>query len=337
MAVAALALAACSKNETVEVAGNQAIGFNAFVNNTTRAVTELDADGLESFYVFGNYGDAWSPIFTNVKVTGGQVDGSSIWTPELNGYWTANAEHRFAAYSDGNAKFDGASFAPATQVLTFANYTQEEIDGKDLIVAIPAAVTNVTDPTTQAPVDLSFIHMLSQVIFTFTNSDSYDYEMEISNVTIVNEGASQPINQATGTCSYNGGNPIINWETNTQNGAYEFGTLEDIAVEFTEETHTLRNFVIPQSNTNNLKVSFTATFTDGVKEPITGNFTASLAYNGDVEGTTANTWTPGFRYNYTVEINASTINPEMEEQIIEFTVSAIDDWTDATNSDMTLD
>ena len=41
------------------------------------------------------------------------------------------------------------------------------------------------------------------------------------------------------------------------------------------------------------------------------------------------------KYNYTVEINGSTIDPELKEQVIEFKVIDVDEWADASNSDVT--
>ena len=60
-----------------------------------------------------------------------------------------------------------------------------------------------------------------------------------------------------------------------------------------------------------------------------------MAYKGDVSGTVQNQRTEGFKYNYTVEINGSTIDPELKEQVIEFKVIDVDEWADASNSDVT--
>lgn len=58
LGVAVAALASCTQSEVLEVAENRAIQFNTFVNNNTKAVTEINAaDGLTSFYVFGYHGD----------------------------------------------------------------------------------------------------------------------------------------------------------------------------------------------------------------------------------------------------------------------------------------
>ena len=65
------------------------------------------------------------------------------------------------------------------------------------------------------------------------------------------------------------------------------------------------------------------------------NFTGKLNYQGDKEGTEKGKWTPGFRYNYTVEINGSKIDPDLKQQVIEFKVDAVEDWTDVDQTPVT--
>ena len=44
-------LSSCTQNEVVEVADNNAISFDAFVNNSTRA--DITTDNINHFMVFG--------------------------------------------------------------------------------------------------------------------------------------------------------------------------------------------------------------------------------------------------------------------------------------------
>ena len=209
--------------------------------------------------------------------------------------------------------------------MTFENYAVN--DSKDLIVAIPAEVT--AQASENNPVNLSFYHMLSQVKFTFNNSDSYDYTMKISDIKV------NAVKTATGTAIYKAEKPSIVWDTQSASQEeYNFGTLEDIAEDFDETTHTTTCFVIPQDN-KNLQVTFTATFYDAFDKQIASStFRGDLNYQGNTEGTESGKWTPGFKYNYTVEINGSIVDPSLEEQIIEFTVQAVEGWKDAANTDI---
>lgn len=332
MAALALALGGCSKTETTDVAQGRAIGFDTFVGKSTKAVKEMDNNSLTKFYVFGSYGStgSWTPVFTNVGVSGGTVGtGGTKWTPEQTAYWQPSTTYHFGAYSNGNNSLDGASFNAESQTLTFTNYA---VGDNDLIAAIPDYKTTDATVTGEEVVNLTFSHLLSQVKFTFKNADSYDYTMEISNIKIENA-----VKVATGTL-VKGSTVIWDGEANEE---YDFGTLDDIAQAEGEDTHSVALLVIPQSN-ETLTVSFTATFKDasGV-ELAKGNFTAPLAYSGDpVEaGTEANKWTPGFRYNYVATVNGSTINEDLEEQVIKFTVESVTPWDDATeqNPDVTLE
>ena len=60
-----------------------------------------------------------------------------------------------------------------------------------------------------------------------------------------------------------------------------------------------------------------------------------MNYQGDHEGTETGEWTPGFKYNYTVTINGSIVEPDLKEQIIEFKVDVVDDWTDTSDTTVT--
>ena len=332
MAALALALGGCSKTETTDVAQGRAIGFDTFVGKSTKAVTEMDNNSLTKFYVFGSYGStgSWTPVFTNVGVSGGTVGtggtGGTEWTPEQTAYWKPSTMYRFGAYSDGNSSFAGADFAEDTQTLTFTDYA---VGNNDLIAAIPEAKETDATVTDEGAVELTFSHLLSQVKFTFKNEDSHDYIMEISNIKIENA-----VKTATGTLVKG---QIASWN-GTADGTYDFETLSDIAQAEGEGTHSTDLLVIPQSN-ETLVVSFTATFSDKTGQLVQGDFTAPLAYSGDAAGTKVNEWTPGFKYNYVATINGSTIDPELEQQVIKFKVESVTPWDDATeqNPDVTLE
>ena len=92
--------------------------------------------------------------------------------------------------------------------------------------------------------------------------------------------------------------------------------------------------VIPQPNTNQIKVTFSAAVSGGGLEgEKTGNFEANLNYVvGSVSGTTENTWTPGYRYNYIATINADQIDETLETKKINFTAT-VDEWKDANETD----
>lgn len=324
LGVAVAALSSCSQSEILEVAEGRAIGFSSFVNNNTRAaITEIaGTDDLKEYYVYGYHTDN-IPVFENVKVT---TNGT-----EYTAYWEQGKTYNFAAYSDGNSKIDSdISFSSTEDKLTISTYTPD--NSKDLVAAIAEELT-CSDPSTQGKVGLTFKHLLSQVKFTFTNTDSRSYTMKISDIQIANAIKTAKV-EFTGT----GSDATPKWSGSPAGSgvpAYEFDDLNDIAADGTHETECL---VIPQSN-ENLQVTFTATFWDNAsseENPIrTGKFVASLKYTGSISGTTANEWTAGFRYNYTAEVNADDIKddqkPEEELHSIEFEAT-VSDWGDAAST-----
>lgn len=341
LGVAVAALASCTNEEVMDVAENRAIGFNAFVGNNTRAlVTEVTKDNLSGFYVFGATSDDsnnWATSFNNTNVTGGTVDGSSTWTPAQEAYWQLGQAHRFAAYADGNNGSNAnVTYTPADQKLTFASYTPDNT--KDLIAAIPAEVASATVVADyNTAVALSFYHMLSQVKFTFSTDAADAYTLAITDIKITNA-----VKTATGTCTYAAGTPTIDWTTSTSTGEYTFDDITDVASTVSGNNHSTNCLVIPQDNTNSLNVTFTANLSDDNGVIGTGNFTAPLSYTAGTgpAGTINNTWTPGFIYNYTATITGEQLtdpeNPDENLIPIKFTVTTVDAWDNASDSELTV-
>lgn len=315
--VAAMALASCTQNEVVEYAENRAIQFDTFVNNNTRAVTELKTEGLTQFNVFAYHGTN-TVDYNNVLVTGNSTSG---WTPAANAYWQAGNDYEFAAYSDQNGELSNVSFANKT--LTFTGY---EVDGKDLVAA-QTSVVSQSDVDGYTAVNLTFYHMLSQIKFTFTNSDADDYTLKISNIKIT-AGKT-----ATGTFTMSAPNtPLITWNaTDSNNGEYIIEDIADIAKEANRTIASESLLILPQ-NTDDLKVTFTATLTDAGDVKIAeGNFEAPLDIDG---GAQTSNWMPGYRYNYTATLNGGDVpvyptdpeDPDAKPKKIEFSNVTVDEW-----------
>lgn len=321
LGVAAMALASCTQNEVVEYAENRAIQFDTFVNNNTRAVTELKTEELTQFNVFAYHGTN-TVDYNNVLVRGTSTSG---WTPAANAYWQAGNAYEFAAYSDQNRELSNVSFANKT--LTFTGY---KVDGKDLVAA-QTSVASQPDVDGYTAVNLTFYHMLSQIKFTFTNSDADDYTLKISKIKIT-AGKT-----AKGEFKMNeGGTPAISW-TDASNGEYTITDIADIANGPSGSTASEPLLILPQSTTG-LKVTFTARLTDAGNNVIaTGNFEAPLKISEDG----GDAWKPGYRYNYIAELNGSDVpvnpvdpsEPGDEEDpkptVIQFNVVEVDSWEDS--------
>lgn len=303
LSAAALVLASCAKIETVKVDENRAIEFSSFVGNNTKAVEELTTGKLSTFYVFAEYGDSESSY------------GNTVFDNEPNSvdhYWVGGKYYSFGAYANGN---DGqistgeVEFDAARGILTFNDY--EPNDAKDLVAAV-AKVQSTADGANNPAVDLNFKHLLSQVKFTFNTTDADAYTIAISDLEIV--GA---ISKAKGT--YNGD---INW-TSVETKGYVYEDISDVADKANGYSAFVNRLVIPQGNTQNLKVTFDATVSGAGLEEKTASFEATLSVQD------SNTWVAGYRYNYTATINADKIDTNLTNKI-EFSVT-VNDWSDEDN------
>lgn len=140
------------------------------------------------------------------------------------------------------------------------------------------------------------------------------------------EGA---VSQATG--EYNG--TAATWNAVQKNEGYAYAEIPDVAMAENDYTASVVRLVIPQASTNNLKVTFKATVSGSGMAEKSNTFEAYLDYAADeVAGTTDNTWTPGYCYNYIATINADQIAPELENQKIEFTPT-VTGWKNAADTD----
>lgn len=324
LGMAVAAFSSCTNEEVTDVAQNRAIKFNQFVENNTREVQEVES--LSSFYVFGKFGEISNSYTTQI------FNNESQDTPY---YWVANKFYIFGAYADGNnGKIEDVTFDSAKKQLVFTNYSPD--DTKDLVAAISDEVESGDNPTTNDnKVSLTFHHMLSQVKFTFNTTDGKEYQIKISNLKI------NAVKTSTGNIALSESNNVtINWEnTSAIKEDYDmYPVISDVANE-NKRASSESKLVIPQNGTDQLNVMFTATVKGGGLDK-TANFTANLSVAENIAGgnSNANTWIPGYRYNYTAEINAKMISEggEKPEVLYPITFNAIvSDWEKAEDQNTT--
>lgn len=299
-----MALTSCT-NEVLKVADTRTIGFDAFVGNTTRAVTEVKA--LNNFYVFGKY-------CTDNTSFDGQIFNNELNTSTY--YWHAGNYYRFGAYADGEAgQIIDASYDAISQKLTFPNYTPS--DDKDLVASVSSADAISGIPS--APVSLSFSHMLSQVGFTF-NTELNNYTLAIKDIKI-----KKAIKTATGT--YEDGN--IKWDGKAEaDVAYIYDDITNLAGENSKKASQFKLVIpqqLPKTEDSKITVSFTASISGGgMAQEATKTFELELVSPGE------GGWKPGFRYNYTATINGDNIT---NMEVIEFKPE-IDNWEDGSTTEM---
>lgn len=310
LGVAAIALASCTQNEVVDVVESRAIGFDAFVNNNTKAVTEVNKSNLKSFYVFGDYDGGKAPAYTNTKVTG---EPGKTYTPEDLAYWKAEQTYTFGAYADGtlgdklNAEFTNGK-------LTIKGYTVN--DDNDLVAT---TVTGIEAPAAgeDKSVPLTFKHMLAKVKFTFsTDAVPGAYKMTVSNIVFngIKSNATCELSDAQ-VCTWTGG----------EAGDYTITGLADYA-NGEEKVSTTDALIIPQVTTN-IKAKFTVTV---YSEADLKNALATRDFELSLNGTN---WQPGYYYNYSATINPDDVDKKMKP--ITFTVEDVKGWTSNGETDIT--
>ena len=195
---AVVALAACSKEQTVVADRGDAIGFDSFIENATRAAAD-DFTSVSSFKVWGNVtgniddsNDDYIFLYNGASVTKGDNAYGAAWTCEKTEYWLPSATYNFMAIAGIS---DATTVTPASGAFpTAINYTADGTT--DLLLSEKVTVTtdNKSIPTgvnTNKCVAFTFKHLLSKVYFNFVNNSTSDnYKFEISNITISGAKAS---------------------------------------------------------------------------------------------------------------------------------------------------
>ena len=316
VAVAALALAACSENETVEVATNRAIGFENFVDKATRAemtTTELQTTG---FVVFGGSEDT-KDLFNDVDVTY-----NNGWTYTDTKYWMYNKTYKFAAYAPINDAITTEAenaWDYTNNNLTFTVKTDEnaQLD----VVYDEAAEVVVEDELPTAPVAFTFEHIMSKLNFVIKRGADIE-----TDATLVIKGGVKVAGTVNMQGTYNG----TAWTPTSETATTFNGVTTDVNIDNTAGSGNIGTlYVIPQqlANADGIKVTFTAALM--VDDQQIGTDTELTA---TISG--AINWQQGYVYTYTAEINQSNIeggNP------IEFTGTVSANWTDGGDGTMALD
>ena len=333
---AVVALAACSKEQTVSFDKGAAIGFDTFVDNATRVDPTLtpetmktDGFGVYGFVTNGEGDDAvTAPLFTNEKIFWDATanNNAGAWTYGVKQYWIDGATYDFAAiapygkYAVTNATPDGVS-------LGFTN------DGKtDLLYA---QNNDVEGPDSDGKVGFTFKHLLSKVMFTFTNGyDATNTVIAVKGINITNaysEGTAQLGRGASGVTA--AWTPTA--DTNTLN--LDFGDAVN-AGDYIAQTESVSSanslLLIPTDD----KTTYNVTFTIELLYNVDGTYKKLTEYVHNNVSLTHN-FEFGKSYNVATTIDYTNIVPDDpntpeddKQKTIEFTVDDIDEWVDGGNA-----
>ena len=343
LSLAAVAmLAACSKEETLVQQAPEAIGFDTFVDNATRSVNDPSFSNTYLFSNFGVFGKVeGATLFDNVTVTGSAIKGT--WSYQNTQYWIAGAKYSFGAVAPKtinvnevdtpvytNASFttavtevDGVNKYTGTTALTFAN-----TGTTDLLYAWAEQDGKVSGNTT---VGFSFRHVLSKVKFSFKNAyDASTATIKVHTIKVENAYASA-------SASFT--KDATNWTSQTGVLALEFGNASD-----DESTVNAKEAAEVAYGYGKTYESLNERFLiPGVAKPLADDANAGykVTFKVDllVNGTKIKTYdhvayanfTPaaGFCYDIKTEINASNIDPQHQQEPIQFTVTAVNGWDES--------
>ena len=270
---AVVALAACSKEQTVVADRGDAIGFDSFIENATRAAAD-DFTSVDSFKVWGNVtGNAGSIfLYNGASVTKGDKAYGAAWTCEKTEYWIPSATYNFLAIS-GATSVDPATGAFPTKITYEANGSTDLLLSKYVEVKTDGKAMPISGVNNNGCVPFTFKHLLSKVYFNFKNTSTSDKSTyEISDIKISGAKATSTYDIAT-----------EKWAPATGTASdFEFGDAGTIAQGASVTSENARLFIPGEQS---LTVSFTQTYKyngSAVNKPeeVTATLTPTFKANG---------------------------------------------------------
>ncbi len=316
--LAVVAMAACSNEHTlVEAPMSDAIGFDTFVENSTRA-TDITTANIANFGVYGTVakGGNSALIFNNTEVT--KSGDAFVYSPAQ--YWIAAAEYDFLAFAP-YAEREWA-YTPEGQLAqngTFSFDNEAAAADQDVVYAYKTKTTDatLTAENTQA-VEFTFKHILSKVAFSFTNTfTDGNTTLSVYNVKINNTAktGTMAIDEGEDADWVGAGNLVVPFGAQ----ANAVNTLATAALANGKELKLAHHYVIPAQRAYNITFDvdlyqagvYLATYNHEI------NSTIDFAKNGN--------------YVLSVKLAPESIDPDNELYPIEFTVNKVEDW-DAESS-----
>ena len=315
---AVAALAACTTEQTIVAPQNEAIGFDTFVDNSTRA-TDITTNNIANFGVYGTVtkGGNSALIFNNTEVTKSGDD--FVYSPAQ--YWIAAAQYdflAFAPYAERQWTYTPTD-AQVAKNGTFSFNNETAAADQDVVYAYTKKTTEneLTAANTQA-VEFTFKHILSKVAFSFTNTfTDGNTSLSVYNVKINNTAKTGTMAIANGVdAAWVGDGDLI---VPFGDQATAVNTLQAKAIDKDNRTLNLaHHYVIPAQRAYNITFSvdlyqagvYLATYNHEINSAI------DFAKNGN--------------YVLSVKLAPESIDPENELYPIEFAVKEVEDW-DATS------
>ena len=329
-AVAVMAMAACSNEDVISRPALPMIGFDTFVENSTRAA-DITADNLANFGVYGsvvNSQNQQGMIFANQKVTK-TTDGYK-YSPAQ--YWIAGAKYDFVAFapyqSGDNATWTyslTASTAAENGTITFDNAKAGA--NQDFLFAATSCETPNSFTTAPAAVGFTFNHMLSRVKLSFTNGfqSNGNIKLVVKNVHITNTAAVGTLAVAKAV-NATAAAVADDWTTVATNNNLDV-TFGDVAgaVQLAENGSgsTTHFYVIPAEREYN--ITFVVDLYQAGVYLDTYHRSAKVTVD----------FTRGMSYDLKATLNQTNTSDEGQLYPIEFKVNGVEEWDSDLNDDGT--
>ena len=309
--LAVAALASCSKEQTISVDKGAVIGFDTFVENSTRA-TDLVV-GEFDFGVYGlvEKGSNSALIFDNK-----QVNANGTYSPAQ--YWIAAAQYYFTAIAPyTNAKWRYTTTNAHTGTISFDNEAAQA--NQDLLFAYVKPDQTPAQFTT-APETVGFIfkHILSKIAFKFENTfDDGNTTLDVYNVKINNTAKSGTMLIENGTDKA--------WVV-ADDLAVPFGkaAADAVVIGNGATLNVAHQYIIPAER--EYVITFDVDlYQAGVK---------LATYNHEIKKTI--NFAKNGNYSLNVKLAPDTVDPDNDTLYpIEFTVEKVENW-DSTNGNVAL-
>ena len=329
-----------------------AIGFNTFVENSTRSVSDPSYSSAENgkmFTDFGVFGTVeGAELFDDVTVSGSGVGEDASWTYTDTQYWIAGAKYNFAAVAPqsvgGNLVYSDAEYNvvkndgvyTGTTTLSFVNNGTTDLLYAEATAEGKAGSGNAAEPA-NGKVKFNFRHVLSKVKFSFENAyNATNATIRVKDVKITDAYASgvATLNANTAwdpTANSNNltlsfGNVALTADDNAATVAQNDKGLELECGDVVESYNEL--LMIPGAGATVVKDGEAVLHENVYTIQFTVELLVSEQEVAEYTHTIYTTFVPvaGHSYDLKATINPENIDPAHSQEAIQFTVTNIGNW-----------
>ena len=316
-------LAACSTEKTMDFA-KDAIAFdNAFVDNATKSVSDPSYTNDKLFGDFAVFGFVEGAVlFDGTQVTGSAINGN--WSYTGTQYWIAGANYNFAAVApmtDGGWEKTSSSVDVENDELKYTVTTNLSFTNNgttDILYADAGKIQGKASDNEM--VAFTFRHILSKVKFSFENAYNASaatikvYDIKITNAYKTGNVA---LTEASTTWSGQAQAPANDFVLDFGAAVADNADTQADAYAFSQTLESYNELLlIPGAVDGGYNVTFNVDLLVSGQKIKTYNHTAKVNFAP----------APGTCYDIKAVVNAENIDPEQEQEAIEFTVTAIDGW-----------